>query len=48
MREKVPYHLDHVQEEQGYWEDVVRTYAKFIVSWKLNPSHVVPVLVCYR
>lgn len=32
MREKMPYRLDHVQNEQGYWEDVVRTYVKFIAS----------------
>lgn len=40
MREKMPYRLDRVQNEQGHWEDVVRTYVKFTVSWKLNLSHV--------
>lgn len=32
MREKMPYRLDRVQNEQGYGEDAVRTYVKFIVS----------------
>lgn len=39
---------DRAQGEHGYWEDEVITCAKFIVSWKLNPSHLVPVSAHYK
>lgn len=40
--------LDCVQGEHGYWEDEVIIRAKFIVSWKLNPSHLVPGSAHYK